>query len=437
MLKTNYLIALTAIKSNIFRSFLTTLGIIFGVSAVISMLSINESARMEIIDEIKKLGLNNIIIQSGTSDLFSDNNIDGYNSLVAKENLTNSSGSSSSNANSDKNLSKGLCIEDYNVLKEILNDKDVDLTYEFNSSSRGIINNKFKEFEIISTNEKYSKIFDKKIIKGRFISNEDNRSFSKVCVITASIYRKEFAYVEPIGEMIKLGTSWYKIIGVIEDDNYSDVGFDYNNNKKENIKYTLYTPLFTYYKREVGSNLFNLDKMIIKFEDNNYISYSSKLVDRVLNRLHNGIKDYSIIIPKQLMEQKRKTQQIFNIVMGTIASISLLVGGIGIMNIMLANVMERRKEIGIRRALGATRKSILYQFLLESGLISSIGGILGILFSFVLTYSISKYANWETNITITSIVASFLVSVLVGIVSGIIPARKAAKLKPIEALREQ
>lgn len=437
MLKTNYLIALTAIKSNIFRSFLTTLGIIFGVSAVISMLSINESARMEIIDEIKKLGLNNIIIQSGTSDLFSDNNIDGYNSLVAKENLTNSSGSSSSNANSDKNLSKGLCIEDYNVLKEILNDKDVDLTYEFNSSSRGIINNKFKEFEIISTNEKYSKIFDKKIIKGRFISNEDNRSFSKVCVITASIYRKEFAYVEPIGEMIKLGTSWYKIIGVIEDDNYSDVGFDYNNNKKENIKYTLYTPLFTYYKREVGSNLFNLDKMIIKFEDNNYISYSSKLVDRVLKRLHNGIKDYSIIIPKQLMEQKRKTQQIFNIVMGTIASISLLVGGIGIMNIMLANVMERRKEIGIRRALGATRKSILYQFLLESGLISSIGGILGILFSFVLTYSISKYANWETNITITSIVASFLVSVLVGIVSGIIPARKAAKLKPIEALREQ
>ena len=107
------------------------------------------------------------------------------------------------------------------------------------------------------------------------------------------------------------------------------------------------------------------------------------------------------------------------------------------MNIMLANVMERRKEIGIRRALGATRKSILYQFLLESGLISSIGGILGILFSFVLTYSISEYANWETNITITSIVASFLVSILVGIVSGIIPARKAAKLKPIEALREQ
>ncbi len=437
MLKINYIIALTAIKSNIFRSFLTTLGIIFGVSAVISMLSINESARKEIIDEIKKLGLNNVIIQSGISDLFNETNIEGYNSSVTKENLTNSSGSSLSNTNSDKNLSKGLCIEDYNVLKKILSDKDTDLTYEFNSSSRGIINNKFKEFEIISTNEKYSKIFDKKIIKGRFISNEDNISFSKVCVITTSIYRKEFAYIEPIGEMIKLGTSWYRIIGVIDDGNYSGLGFDYNNNKKQEIKYTLYTPLFTYYKREVGANIFSLDKIIIKFEDNNYISYSSKLVDRVLNRLHNGIKDYSIIIPKQLMEQKRKTQQIFNIVMGTIASISLLVGGIGIMNIMLANVMERRKEIGIRRALGATRKSILYQFLLESGLISSIGGILGILFSFVLTYSISEYANWETNITITSIVASFLVSILVGIVSGIIPARKAAKLKPIEALREQ
>ena len=232
--------------------------------------------------------------------------------------------------------------------------------------------------------------------------------------------------------MIKLHTNWYKIIGVIKDD--LNIGTSEINQKQE---YTLYTPLYTYYKREDGSKIYNLDKMIIKLTDSEKVNNSSILVNRILKRLHNGIKDYSLIIPKELMEQKRKTQNIFNIVMGTIASISLLVGGIGIMNIMLANVMERKKEIGIRRALGATRKSILYQFLLESGLISSIGGFLGILFSFILTYSISKYANWETEITFTSIIGSFIVSIFVGILSGIVPARKAAKLKPIEALREE
>ncbi len=430
MLKTNYIIAINAIKSNIFRSFLTTLGIIFGVSAVISMLSINESARNEIIDQIKKLGLNNIIIQSGVQDIYNKKNTFSTNDI--SRNLNKNSSDSEK-----KNLSKGLNIEDYNVINNLFDDKVI-TSYELETSIKGIVNGHFTDLSIISTNENYPLINNKKLSLGRFFNNNDNLGFEKVCIISDMIYRKKFISNNPIGEMIKLGNSWYKIIGVFEGNQ----SIKYSNNtikSDEDNKFRVYLPLYSYYKREDGAKTMNLDKIIIKFinNNNNIISKASNIIENILKRLHNGVIDYSLIIPKELMEQKKKTQNIFNIVMSTIASISLLVGGIGIMNIMLANVMERRKEIGIRRALGATRKSILLQFLLESGLISSFGGILGVLFSFVLTYSISRYAGWETEITADSIIYSFLVSIIVGIVSGIIPARKAARLKPIDALREQ
>jgi putative ABC transport system permease protein len=233
---------------------------------------------------------------------------------------------------------------------------------------------------------------------------------------------------------VRLGTEWFTVVGVMERRAVSSgtssevVARDVNRD--------IYVPLTSAQSRFVIPTLASpVDQITLEVEDATKIGESSVILDRLMLRRHNGIQDYRIIIPEELLRQSQETQRIWGIVMGAIAGISLLVGGIGIMNIMLATVLERTKEIGVRRAVGATRRDILYQFLVEAVFLSFLGGLIGIGLGFTLTKIISLYAKWRTIVSLFAVVLAFGVSAGVGIIFGIYPARKAALLDPIESLR--
>ncbi|MDA3886349.1 MAG: ABC transporter permease [Candidatus Delongbacteria bacterium] len=399
-------IALESLGHNVFRSFLTTLGIIFGVAAVISMMSISEGAKKEIIDNIKQLGLNNVIIENKSND---DLKNDGK----------------------DRNLSKGLTINDSYVISEILENSIV--VSEIFSSADVTIGSNIVKTDIIATDEKFLNIKNLELRKGRFFDSYENLNYKMVCVISDKIANKNFIGENPIGNSIKIRNQRLNIIGVFKSNHVSSKasdGIEIISNENSII-----IPLHTMIKRQ-GKSTYDaeINRITIQTKNEDLVFKISGIVRSTLKRLHNDIEDYKIILPRELLAQAQKTQRIFNIVMGTIASISLLVGGIGITNIMLANALERRKEIGLRMAIGATKKSITIQFLAEAGMISLIGGIIGILLGIIMTYAISKYAEWDTTVTFISIVVSFVVSVSVGLISGFLPAKKAANMNPIEAL---
>ncbi|HRI46793.1 MAG TPA: FtsX-like permease family protein, partial [Ignavibacteriaceae bacterium] len=279
--------------------------------------------------------------------------------------------------------------------------------------------------------------------------------YSNVCIIGPGIKEKLFKFEDPIKKKIKIGNLWYDIIGVAAQKNVSSSGM--KNLGIRNFNNDIYIPLSTMlYKSEKkdpnanNQNMFmmggmegiaktidrnSIDQLTIKVKSSDDLKEAAHLTKRILDRRHFGTQDYEIVLPEQLLEQKQKTQKIFNVVMGAIAGISLLVGGIGIMNIMLANILERTREIGIRRAVGATRADILGQFMSEAVTISVLGGILGIILGFILTALISTYAEWSTIISPISIILAFFVSAATGIVFGIYPAKKAADKNPIESLR--
>ncbi len=399
-------IAFDSLGHNVFRSFLTTLGIIFGVAAVISMMSIGEGAKKEIIDQIKQLGLNNIIIENKLS-----------------EDLKNDNGS--------KNLSKGLTINDSYVISEILENSIV--VSEIFLPADITLGSKRTKADIIATGKDFLKIKNIKLRKGRFFSSNENLNYKMVCVISDKLANKHFIGEDPIGNSVKIRDKRLNIIGIFKSKNISNKSTD--EISVSNYENSIIIPLYTAIKRK-GLSIHDaeIDRITVQTKNENLVLKISNLIRSILKRLHNDQEDYKIVLPQELLSQAQQTQRIFNIVMGTIASISLLVGGIGITNIMLANALERRKEIGLRMAVGATKRSITIQFLAEAGMISLIGGIIGIILGIIMTFAISKYADWDTSVTFISIVVSFVVSVSVGLISGFLPAKKAANMNPIEAL---
>ena len=399
-------IALESLGHNVFRSFLTTLGIIFGVAAVISMMSISEGAKKEVINNIKQLGLNNVIIENKSFDDLKD-------------------------GDRSSNLSKGLTINDSHVISEILENSIV--VSEISSSADVTIGSNIVKTDIIATDEKFLNIKNLELRKGRFFDSNENLNYKMVCVISDKIANKNFIGENPIGNSIKIRNQRLNIIGVFKSNNISSKATD--GIEMVSNENSIIIPLFTMIKRK-GKSTHNakINRITIQTKSEDLVFKISGIAGSILKRLHNDVEDYKIILPRELLAQAQKTQRIFNIVMGTIASISLLVGGIGITNIMLANALERRKEIGLRMAIGATKRSITIQFLAEAGMISLIGGILGILLGIIMTFAISKYAEWDTTVTFISIVVSFIVSVSVGLISGFLPAKKAANMNPIEAL---
>ncbi|MCF8266485.1 MAG: ABC transporter permease [Ignavibacteriales bacterium] len=426
--KENLLIGIAALKSNKTRTFLTALGIIFGVGAVISMLSIGEGARRETLEQIELLGTNNIIIN--------------------KKSIPETGSASKPSFSPGLNIKDAISIAEQNPFVEYVipqNTADVRVTRK----------SQIVQLKITGTSVNYSDAFNLRVTSGSYFTKSHVENYSNVCVLGSDVAGRLFRFESAVNKQIKINDLWFTVTGVFEKKKTgADAGKagsairDYNNeivipittfsakiDISERGRETISPFFFIIEGGQPAKDRAAVERITIKVKKDYSIAATAKLTQKILKRKHYGADDFEIIIPEALLEQKQKTQRIFNVVMGAIAGISLLVGGIGIMNIMLANILERTKEIGIRRAIGATRSNIMDQFLSEAIIISVTGGLTGIIVGFVLTSLISTYAGWRTVITPFSIILAFFVSAGVGMIFGIYPAKKAANKDPIESLR--
>jgi putative ABC transport system permease protein len=421
--------ALRVIKTNTVRTFLTALGIIFGVAAVITMLAIGKGAEKEILSQLERIGVNNIIITPKTP----------------QQSTGNSKTSDKKKASFSKKYAKGLDISDAeSIAKHIpsiaLVSPEVILTANVINSGRQ------KQVKLVGVTPDFFTTANVKIAQGKLFSNHQIRNAAPVCIIGRSIEKKLFAGQRAIGKFIKVKHVWLQVTGIIEEQFVS-------SKAQENLGIRdIYIPIKTFLIRfeDRKKDEQTLSKTLVKLKNNNQIDKltvqvkkantlqsTAEVISKMLKRRHNGKLNFEITIPIQLLKQQQKTKQIFNIVLSIIAGISLLIGGIGIMNIMLASVLERTKEIGIMRAIGATREDVVLQFLAESVLISVGGGIIGIVLGIIGAYSIEITSGIETVLSLNSILLSFAIAVGVGLVFGILPAKSAANKKPIEALRSE
>ena len=404
-------LSLVGLLSHKLRTMLTMLGIIFGVAAVIAMLSIGEGAKQESLDQIRQMGINNIIVQHWDKD---DDEGEG--------------------ASTDQNRSSGLSWDDAASIEKICPIADYvtpQRELKIKAQTQG---NTFRTIAVGTTPD-YLTILDAKMGSGVFFSNQDLRDSKRVCVLGADAKRALFFFDDPLGGRVKIRNQWFTVIGVLADKGAAG-GKIGGVLEVRNTDEDIYIPLTTLLNRfhwEPGEA--ELTQITVNIPDSAQLQEAAAIVRAILNRRHRGVEDFKIAIPEELLRQSQKTQQIFNIVMGCIAGISLLVGGIGIMNIMLASVLERTREIGIRRALGARRNDILSQFLVESLLVSLIGGLIGVMLGCAIPEIITLYAGWRTIVQPWTIALALGVSGTIGIGFGIYPARQAALLNPIDALR--
>ncbi len=389
------------------RSALTMLGMIFGVGAVIAMLSIGEGAEREALAMIERLGVRNILVRD----------VDKRDEEL-REIRETSPGVSPRDAVAITDAVPGIelvCqrvkIEPFSVLSD---GRTVDAT------AHGV-------------DASFAEITNLPLSTGRFIDPKDVADHSQICVIGESVRRELFGFEEAVGRVLKVNQLWLEVVGVLSGSGGASTvqGVAVGSTDLD-----IYLPVSTAIRKlDLPMLEAPLDEIIIRLEPTTSPSEAALLIDQLLDRLHGGEDDYELVVPEALLEQSRKTQRLFNIVMGAIAGISLLVGGIGIANIMLATVFERTREIGVRRAVGARREDIRTLFLMESFTISVLGGLAGVLVGVVISKVVAASAGWSTVVTLWSVILAFGVSMAVGIGSGLYPAIRAASLNPIDALR--
>ncbi|WP_372758084.1 ABC transporter permease [Mariniflexile sp.] len=448
-LKSNFNEAFWFIKTNKVRTFLTALGIIFGVASVITMLAIGNGAEKEILSQLELVGVNNIVI-TPIPDIDEENE--------------NESDEESSN-NESKKFSKGLDILDAQcVTKTIPSIKFV--SPEIILDTYVINNGKQNAVKLIGVSPTFFEVSNIAIEKGKIFSDYQLNNALPVCVIGKKVEKKLFTGESALGKQIKVRDVWLIVVGVIEEKLISDKAQE--DLGIRDLNQDIYIPIKTFLvryrdrkiitdkqeeanggfviingnqngpkKRISRGNYHQIDKLTVQVFNSNELKATAEILSKMLKRRHNDVLDFEITIPIQLLKQQQKTKQIFNIVLSIIAGISLLIGGIGIMNIMLASVLERTKEIGIIRAIGATEEDVILQFLSESVLISVGGGIIGIFVGIIGAYVIEIVSGIETILSLNSILISFFIAVIVGLFFGIFPAKAAANKKPIEALRSE
>jgi len=437
-IEANIKIAIEAVLVNKVRAVLTALGIIFGVASVISMLAIGNGAKKEVLEQMKMIGVNNIVIKA---------------KIVEKrygEQDKEESQSDKDKKSKDK-LSEGLNIKDANAIRMIVPTvKYVSVKSEMETTV--IYNSKDISGKLVGVNNDFFNVYHLKLDVGRMPANYNYLHASQVCIIGYKIKSRLFPTESAIGKEIKCNNTWYKVIGVLSYRGESgglgaDIGlqnFDLSvfipiNSllKRHNDKSIVTSRMLQDWDEELDPNRNQIETIVVQVDESKLLRASAELIDRILKRKHSGAEDYSISIPELLLKQEQKTKNIFNMVLGAIASISLIVGGIGIMNIMLASVVERTKEIGIRRSMGATKKDVVLQFIIEAAFISLIGGIIGIFLGVTLAVIISKLTEIPTIISWFSVLLSFFVSAAVGVIFGYMPAKKAAKEDIVVALRHE
>jgi len=403
------------------RSLLTVLGIVFGVCSVIAMLAIGEGASYEAQEQIKNLGSQNIILQSVKPPEEQKVSDKGSQSYV---------------------LEYGLTYADIRRIQftipgvTVLVPERIMREYAWNISRR-------VDCDVLATVPWFPTMRNQRVLQGRFFDDREMAASANVCVLGAEMVPLLFPLDSPLGRDVRVGGDYYRVIGVMEALGRRAKTTAANNS----AAYRMFIPLETA-KTRYGEILINrrsgsfeaqriqLHEVTVKVARREQVLPVADAIKQLMEHNHQK-KDYEMVVPLEMLREAERTKQIFNIVLGSIAAISLLVGGIGIMNIMLASVTERTREMGIRRALGAKRRDIITQFLVESVMLSGAGGIIGVGLGVAIPWLVTRFAEMRTIVTFWSPLVAFGISALVGIVFGIYPAFRAARMDPVEALRHE
>ena len=411
------------------RSALTMLGIIFGVSSVIAMLAIGEGASQDAQEKIAQLGSHNIIIK--TVDPPEDQSSGGQQQTLKEYGLTYADAERFRNG-----------IPDVQVI--VPNRR---FSHQAQYRTRRL------SIEVIGTVPWYPEISNVEVTYGRFLSSTDMHYKRGICAVDEKLVRELFVFDDPLGQDVKIASDYYRVVGVVTEQTSAQAAGSFEDKDPTGAKKAganlgcIYIPLNTVRNRfgemsmqiSSGSQSFEkveLQEVIVKVREINQVMGTRQSVQTLMSRFHKK-NDYEITVPLELMRQAKEFQRIFTIVLGSIAAISLLVGGIGIMNIMLATVSERTREIGIRRALGAKKRDIIFQFLSETLILTLSGGILGIILGSLIPFFVTHFGQMRTVITTSSLVLAFGISAGVGIIFGLYPAYRAANMDPIESLRHE
>jgi len=437
-------IALAAVSHNFLRAGLTSLGILFGVSSVIAMMAIGKGAEQEILARMRLLGTNNIVVQPVVEQK------EGPATDKEEEKT--------------KRFSPGLTLLDARSIAAVIP--------QVQAASPEIVLNTMitregqrRSGKLVGVDRTYFELFNLQLGSGSFFNDSQASAAAPVCVIGDGVRARFFTTEQPLGRRIKLGDTWLTVIGVLADRKFSETTAGRLGIRDANLDvYIPVTTMLLRYRnraqvtnrdieqasrgwdddsddsqdesvREERANQHQLDRIVVRVSEARQVPAVADVLRRMLSRRHNRVVDFEVVVPELLLKQEQRTRTIFNIVLGAIASISLVVGGIGIMNIMLASVLERIREIGVRRAVGATRRAILLQFLAEAILISVTGGVAGILLGGGFSLAIERLAGIKTIVSVASVAVAFGVSLAVGVGFGILPAWRAAKQDPIVSLR--
>jgi len=403
--------ALANLRAQKTRTLLTALGIVFGVGSVIGMLAIGAGAKEESLRFIEQLGVRNVLIDSRPTT--------SYEELQQR-----------------RRSSPGLSDRDVRILKANIDALEL-LSARRSMHPAQVLPKPSRDIpELYGVNPSYAAIHSLRLAEGQFFTEKDDQASASVCVLGESAKVNLLGYAPAVGRFIKVNDNWLEVVGVLNEQLMA--GSTNTGGAMQDINNIVYVPLNTFQYRfwDTSSGMKDdLDGIELRLRGDADSIETAKVVTAVLNSTHHNTQDFTVTIPAALLAQQKRTQTIFTYVMVAIAAISLLVGGIGIMNIVLATVLERTREIGVRRSVGARRFDIVRQFLTESVLISMGGGLLGIGFGFFLAWLIARTAEWRTIVTSASVVIAFGVSVFVGVVFGIYPAVKASRVNPIDALR--
>jgi putative ABC transport system permease protein len=393
------------------RTLLTMLGMIFGVAAVVSMLSIGAGAQQQMMAFIEQLGVRNLIVEAKEAATWQD-------------------------LQKVRKISPGLTFRDWRVIKANINGI-VETAPRKRFTPSKMLPKPQRDMPVVyGVEPSYLRVAGLQVVAGRWLAAQENDHAAPVCVLGDGARASLYGNQEALGQYVKVNEQWFHVIGVVAPQ--LTMQGSASALPSQDLNNLLYVPLYTALDRleDTNSDMKDeIDGIYLQMLPSVDILTTAEVVRGVLNSTHGGAKDFTVVAPAELLAEQKRTQRIFEMVMVAIASISLLVGGIGIMNIMLAGILERTREIGVRRAVGARRADIVRQFLIEATLISIVGGLIGIVFGFGMSRVIALLAGWSTIVTLSSILLAFLVSVSVGLIFGTYPAVKAARLDPAEAIR--
>ena len=409
-------VALRSLLHQRLRSLLSVLGVVCGVMAVVAMISVGEGARRETVNQIEQLGTKNIYIKA----------------VALTENQM---------AKTRERLSPGLTIADLKRIKNGCAEAEkIACLREIRTSILGLPQEITPQ--VVACSADYARLIGVHISAGRFIAPQDGRRKNLVCVLGSEVVRRLEGFGSP-GKFIRINNHLFKVVGILNRiESQSGSASTVSTRNTNEMVFVPLESVDTLYGQGAGQEkktgaAHQLSEIVVQVARAEDVVTTARLVKRIMEVAHHYAQDYQLVVPLELLKQAERTQRTFNLVLGAIAGISLLVGGIGIMNIMLATVSERTREIGIRRAVGATRQHIMVHFLMESVMLTLSGGIIGLLCGLGAVGAISWFAGWRVAISVQAVALPVIMSLLVGIFFGLYPARQAAHVDPIVALRHE